>query len=353
MKLTRLATRLLAAIICYSIGGQAVAEPVGERFKHSGNGSTLLRQTLEREAKDGKDEAQFRLGTMLLEGKGGPRDIPRAIGLLEAARAQHNADATYLIGLLHGMGLGYAKNEEKAEAFISEAASYGQPQALGHVGAKLYRNGDYRHAIFWLESAANKNRIPAAMLLAGMLLDGKGTEPDPIRAALWYAWGAERGEPAASIMLGQLLLQGRGTIKSVAEARNCFKLAAADGNAEGLALLASAFVDGPNIKSDEVEAAKWAYIARSLGEERISPRILKNIVPKLSQKDYEKVRDDGKSWIKEFWIWRDRRARRMRQIRLAFYAKYPHPKISGTKDNYPPPSISFHAACHDLTEGLN
>lgn len=281
----------------------ALSQPLGGPPGHTQHPSAD-RDAAEKRAESGDSEAQFAFGYMLFEGIGGPPDEERARGFLEKSSAQGNGDATFMLGLMHGMGHGYQQNSQRAEELITLAASYGQPEAQRHVGEAMLRRGEYKTAFHWLHISAHRENLTAALTVAHMLRKGIGTEANVENSARWYAWAASRGSATGKFQLGVFLLEGTGTRASVEEAKKCFKLAAADGKPEGLTYLAATYASGNLGDGQEFEATKWAYIANKLGEATGSPELLRNLLPKISPADHDRLTKEGDEWIADFVKWR-------------------------------------------------
>jgi len=113
----------------------------------------------------GNPEAQYALATFYKEGNGVPKDLEKAVRLLQAASLADNVDAEveYAIALYNGTGT--PQNQPAAVALLRKAARQNSPIA--------------------------QNR------LAHVLLSGKGTPIDKVEGLKWHliAKGVGKGDP--------------------------------------------------------------------------------------------------------------------------------------------------------------
>jgi TPR repeat protein len=74
-------------------------------------------------------EAQYQLGLMLAEGKGGPQDDAGARALFEKAAAQNHPGALMQMGVFAQEGRGGPKDKEAAKGYYERAAALGDADA--------------------------------------------------------------------------------------------------------------------------------------------------------------------------------------------------------------------------------
>jgi uncharacterized protein len=74
-------------------------------------------------------EAQYQLGLMLAEGKGGPQDDAGARALFEKAAAQNHPGALMQMGVFTQEGRGGPKDKDAAKAYYERAAALGNEDA--------------------------------------------------------------------------------------------------------------------------------------------------------------------------------------------------------------------------------
>src|SRR4029077_11917546 len=135
----------------------------------------------------GNPEAQYALATFYKEGNGVPKDLERAVRLLQAASLADNVDAEveYAIALFNGTGT--PKNEAAAVALLRKAAKQNSPIA--------------------------QNR------LARVLVSGLGVPIDKIEGLKWHivAKTAGKGDPALDEALAALSPEERAKVDAAAK----------------------------------------------------------------------------------------------------------------------------------------
>ena len=134
----------------------------------------------------GNPEAQYALATFYKEGTGVPKDIEKAVRLLQAASLADNVDAEveYAIALFNGTGT--PKNEAAAVALLRKAAKQNSPIA--------------------------QNR------LAHVLVSGQGVPMDKIEGLKWHTDRQNRGQgrPDLDEALAQLSPEDRAKAEAAA-----------------------------------------------------------------------------------------------------------------------------------------
>jgi TPR repeat protein len=134
----------------------------------------------------GNPEAQYALATFYKEGNGVPKDIDKAVRLLQAASLAGNVDAEveYAIALYNGTGT--PKNEAAAVALLRKAARQNSPIA--------------------------QNR------LARVLVKGLGVPIDKIEGFKWHivAKTAGKGDPELDEALAGLSPEDRARVEAAA-----------------------------------------------------------------------------------------------------------------------------------------
>jgi TPR repeat protein len=127
----------------------------------------------------GNPEAQYALATFYKEGTGVPKDVERAVRLLQAATLAENVDAEveYAIALYNGTGT--PKNQAAGVALLRKAARQNSPIA--------------------------QNR------LARVLISGQGAPVDKVEALKWHivAKTSGKGDPELDEMLADLSPEDR------------------------------------------------------------------------------------------------------------------------------------------------
>ncbi|WP_375257050.1 tetratricopeptide repeat protein [Citreimonas sp.] len=238
--------------------------------------------------------ARYRLALLLIEGRGGPRDLAQAVAQLDAAaQAEHfpsavllarslltggpdtpreparavralrgpaeagYADALYYLGLLQATGEGVSRDPEEAAASFRAAAEDGHPEAQFEL-ARAYREGlgvapDGEAALRWLRRAAEGGHVPAQVSL-GLTLDGMKRTGEALD---WYRRAAESGAVLAQRLLGMRYLQGDGVAPDADEGLRWLQAAAAAGDAGAMSNLGWAFATGTGVAQDYAQARDW------------------------------------------------------------------------------------------------
>src|ERR1019366_4274305 len=102
--------------------------------------------------------------------------------------------------------------------------NYGVSLAQG-VGVER----DDRKAAEWLRRAAD-GVVNAQYWYGRMLTEGRGVDADPVAGRGWIAGAAQVGMPEAEVMLAEMMLNGRGGAKDHAGALALFEKAAGRGH---------------------------------------------------------------------------------------------------------------------------
>lgn len=82
-----------------------------------------------------------------------------------AATKFNKPSAMYMVGLIHFMGMGVKKNQEKAIASWSEAARLNNLDAIACIGIYYLQKGDKKSAKVWLERSAASGDYKSLLLL--------------------------------------------------------------------------------------------------------------------------------------------------------------------------------------------
>ena len=127
-------------------------------------------------AQAGDARAQFNLGRMYLDGKGGPRDYAQALTWSGKAAEQGIPGAEFNLGRIYDEGLGVRRDPERAAS--------------------------------WYGKAAAKGFSSAQVKLGDLYVAGRGVTFDAHRAAELYGAAAQQGDATARFDLATLSLKG-------------------------------------------------------------------------------------------------------------------------------------------------
>jgi uncharacterized protein len=148
-------------------------------------------------AEVGLAEGQVRLGRMLLEGEGLPKDEQAAFRWFWLAAKQDNVEAWNMLGRCLENGWGVGRDVAEAARWFTKAAEAGDAWAQYNLG-HLYLNGqgvtrDPQTAVAWYRAAGAQGHARAMNLLGRCCEHGWGVARDPAAAAEWYRLSAEGG----------------------------------------------------------------------------------------------------------------------------------------------------------------
>jgi uncharacterized protein len=90
-------------------------------------------------ADEGAAPVQFKLASLLLEGKAGPPDYVEIRDLCEKAAKSRYSPATYCMGELYRRGLGVERNFSKAALWFTDAANLGHALSALRLGEMYWR----------------------------------------------------------------------------------------------------------------------------------------------------------------------------------------------------------------------
>lgn len=150
-------------------------------------------------------------------------------------------------------------------AILTAPAAFAGPAEDFAAGDAAYRRGDVRAAIASLRKAADAGHAKAQVLL-GSILDAAEQDEE---AAAYLTKAAAQGDPEGMYLLAGLYSAGEGVARDPARARRLFEEAAAKGHRESVFALAAAYLQGGLDLSDadrvSPEALVWIRKAADLG----------------------------------------------------------------------------------------
>jgi len=165
-------------------------------------------------ARYGVAEAQLRLGQMLLDGLGAPKDAVAALTWFTRAAKTGAADAMNMVGRCHENGWGTDVDLAAAADWYRRSAEAGHDWGEYNYANMVFDGRgverDVVAAVAWYQCASNQGHGRAMNLLARCYEEGWGTPRDPAAAADWYRRSAEAGYFRAQFNYGSVLgAQGR------------------------------------------------------------------------------------------------------------------------------------------------
>lgn len=252
-----------------------------------------VRQGLQQLAEtDGQPFAMYRYAYVLIQGLGGPRDVPAAVQWLEQAVEANQADAAvllakvllsqmeggpardpdraaqllksvaprgnteaqYYLGLLYQEGVGVPQDREEALNWLLAAAEGGKVEAQFEL-SRIYStrktgSANAQNALRWLREAANQNHAEAQYFLGYAYDQGRGLPADKKEGFDWLYRSAERGYVPAQVVIGRKYLNGEGIGQNAAEAERWLRRAADSRSAEAMTELAAAYLSGDQFEAN-------------------------------------------------------------------------------------------------------
>ncbi|WP_323783841.1 tetratricopeptide repeat protein [Thalassovita sp.] len=233
----------------------------------------FVRKGLERQAKEvGTPLAQYRYGRVLLEGKGGPRDMMKARDWLEKAVDQNHAEAATLLGRIYvsGQDGDPLYQPERAVELFANAAARGQTDAQFYL-AKLYLSGlgtpaDPKQAFNWFLAAAEGGNVQAQYELSKAYSRGRGTKLNTEEAVRWLRSAAEEGHTEAQFFLSVALDTGNGMAQNKSAAVDWLRRSAENGMIVAQRALGLKYVIGETVEPNADEALRWLTLAAKRGD---------------------------------------------------------------------------------------
>lgn len=123
---------------------------------------------------------------------------------------------------------------------LSALAALAGPAEDYAAGDRAYRRGDVREAIAKLRPAADAGHAKAQVLL-GAILDAAEQDEEAVK---YLRLAAAQGEPEGMYLLASMIGTGEGTPKDPRAAREWMEKSARAGKREAVAALAKAYLDG-------------------------------------------------------------------------------------------------------------
>ena len=154
------------------------------------------------ETKGADDKLQYRLGKMLLDGKGAERDVARAADYFRKAAENKNAFAQYSLAKLILSGEVEGDHED-AIAWLTQSAEQGNEYAQYSLG-KHYLTDEHRdveQAVRWLAASAEQDNQFAQYALGKHYLSEEHRDAE--LAVRWLTASAEQGNEYAQYSLGK------------------------------------------------------------------------------------------------------------------------------------------------------
>ncbi|APZ54046.1 hypothetical protein Ga0080574_TMP3712 [Salipiger abyssi] len=235
----------------------------------------FVRRGLKRLAEEaGTGQAQYRYGRVLVEGRGGPRDIHGAVDWLTKASEQNVVEAATLLARIYLSGPpdGPERDPVQAARLLSRSAARGDAEAQYYLGL-LYRAGtgvdqDPASSYNWFLAAAENGHVAAQYELSRALSRGEGTALDTDEALRWLRRAAEGGHVQAQYFLALALDSGRGAPQDRDAALDWVRRAAEAGFLPAQRVLGEKYLVGDGVEPQPAETLRWLETAADTGDSR-------------------------------------------------------------------------------------
>ena len=183
-----------------------------------------------RAAEAGSAEAQARLGQMLLDGDGVPRNPAEGFAWFERAAYAGHLEAANMVGRCYDLGWGVPVDKGQAAAWFRQAAARGLTWAKYNYATLLALGQgvaeDKPAALALFREAADEGNAKAHNFVGSFHEDGWAVERDLDEAARRYRQAAEGGDFRGQFNYGRMLArQGK-----TADAAHWMRLAWQNGN---------------------------------------------------------------------------------------------------------------------------
>lgn len=186
----------------------------------------------EKSARGGNANAQWSLGSILMEAPGADSTREaQAVQWFQRAAEQGLPEAQYNLAFLLERGRGVEKNEEEAAKWYQAAAQSGDSEAM-YALSFMHRMGrggmlkDPAQSIDLLKLAASNGHVLALLTLGNDYETGTEVPRDEKTAVEYFKLAANQGNAEAQFNLGRFYAEGKGVIRNGDEAMKWWKLAA-------------------------------------------------------------------------------------------------------------------------------
>ncbi|MCX5797683.1 MAG: caspase family protein [Elusimicrobia bacterium] len=181
------------------------------------------------------------LGIAYREGDGVPNDFRQAVKWSRKAADLGFVPAMNNVGWHYLTGNGVEKDYQQAFSWYKKAADLGDATGQASLG-RMYLNGhgvplDYGEALRLFHLAADQGDTDAMVNIGWCYDHAYGVKRDSKQAVEWLRKAADAGAASAQHYLGTLYYNGDGVPQDTAAGCGLFRLAAAQGYGDSIALL--------------------------------------------------------------------------------------------------------------------
>jgi uncharacterized protein len=253
-------------------------------------------------AGNGNAVAQYKLGSLYMNGSDVQQNYVEAAKWFKLAAVQGLAEAQFDLGYLYQEGKGVTKDYIASASYYRAAAEQGHPTAQNNL-ASLYERGwgvpkDLAEAVRWYRAAAEHGNSIAQCNLATAYLMGRGVRQDDKQAASWFLAAAQQGLPPAQNNLAFMYYTGRGVPRDYVQAAAFTRRAAEQGYALAETDLGYLYEQGKGVPLDHIAACEWYIVGMSGGDDRGLAR-LKSLSELMSPKDIAEAKRVALSYMRQ------------------------------------------------------
>lgn len=235
--------------------------------------------------------ARLYYARLLLSGRGGERNVPKAVALLKQAGDKGDSAAAYAYATILERGYGeIAPDAAGAEAWYRTAIRRGEGRAALAL-AKLMETGRVKSAgdpktsvqemqklgVSLLKSAAREGGSDVAAVLGRMYEYGEAVAKDRNEALHWYTLGAAAGNVRSMLGISDLLGRDEGAKGAAVkeQATDYTRMAAKTGSIKAALRLGTILLrpDAYFLAPEKEEAERWLRAAASSGDARAIQRL--------------------------------------------------------------------------------
>lgn len=241
----------------------------------------------------GNPEAALLLGLLYDRGIGVPADQKKALEWLEKSGA--NVVSRFVVGTYLSEGKGIAKNEEKSQQLLRQAAS----ESFSYADLNLAVLAEQSHKEFLpaLIKAYQLGNSKAGLLLADYTLASEDSFESLQRARTIYSGLAEKGDQFAQLKLAYMYDKGIGASENPQLAQQWYLASAEQGNTLAQYQLGQLYQSGRLSQPDYAKALAWyekacqkspeAFVAMGFIYETVEDQYVKAI------QAYQKAAEEG------------------------------------------------------------
>lgn len=199
----------------------------------------------------GNAYAQYALGKLLLTGKDIERDVQKAITWLSKSADKENDFAQYALGKIFLKGTDQLPaNEEKGLAYLKLSADQENSYAQYELGKYCIEKTEIDSALAWLTKSAEQENEFAQYRLGKLYLSGELIPVDTEKALKWLSLSADQGNQFAQYTLGKAYYSGSIGVKDIQKAVRLLEEASNQKNQYAQYMLGKIYWLGEDIKKN-------------------------------------------------------------------------------------------------------